>query len=175
MPSREEYWRRPEYYRAKQRTWLRQRAASAAITRFKRSQKIRTFIQQLKGSTPCADCGKIYPHYVMEFDHRAGNERSSNGHRKVSELTSQRWLIVLEEISRCDIVCANCHHIRTWNKLYANGAWGEVVVRIKNRKFFVEFCDCVDDDGNGTKGCPKCKGRGAVIKYINADFRGNNQ
>lgn len=175
MPIKKYYWRRPEYYRAQQRKWLHKRAESAAITRFKRSQKVREFLQHLKETTPCADCGKLYPHYMMEFDHREESGRAENGHRKVSELTTQRWAIVIDEIGRCDVVCANCHSARTWRKQYANHAWGETIIRSRNRKFFVEACSCADASGNGQKGCPVCKGRGAFVKYINPEYCGNEK
>ena len=46
----------------------------------------------------------------MEFDHRGGILN------KVSEVTQIAWKAswsrVLEELDKCDIVCANCHRIR---------------------------------------------------------------
>lgn len=61
---------------------------------------------------PCMDCGEKYPYYVMDFDHRENKEFSlSNcvmkGHNKEK---------ILKEISKCDLVCANCHRERTHNR-----------------------------------------------------------
>lgn len=75
-------------------------------------QRIAEFIQDLKGSTPCKDCMKQYPHYVMEFDHLPEFEKLND----VSKLTSAGMTKVQAEIAKCEIVCANCHSVRTWNR-----------------------------------------------------------
>jgi hypothetical protein len=61
---------------------------------------------------PCADCGMRYPPYVMDFDHREGEVKLFN----VSAWNVHRWVSVsmlLAEIAKCDLVCANCHRERT--------------------------------------------------------------
>lgn len=58
----------------------------------------------------CADCGVEYPYYVMHFDHVRG-EKIANVSRL---LRSSTLASVLEEIAKCDVVCANCHAIRTF-------------------------------------------------------------
>ena len=60
---------------------------------------------------PCADCGGRFKAYQMDFDHR---DRSAKSFR----LTSGRAMLMarsrlLEEIGKCDVVCANCHRVRT--------------------------------------------------------------
>lgn len=61
---------------------------------------------------PCADCGKTYPPYVMDFDHVRGEKLFNLG-----ENGATRSLEVLQaEIDKCDVVCANCHRIRTWER-----------------------------------------------------------
>ena len=61
---------------------------------------------------PCIDCGKRYPPYVMDFDHVNGEKKFNVG--KFGALSTER---VLAEIAKCEVVCANCHRIRT----YGNG------------------------------------------------------
>lgn len=71
-------------------------------------QRHRALIRQAK-SCPCTDCGIRYPYYVMDFDHRDGEE-------KLFELNSvARKTIpgILKEIQKCDVVCSNCHRERT--------------------------------------------------------------
>lgn len=56
---------------------------------------------------PCADCGETDP-LVLEFDHL--------GHKKFNiakGLPNYTWQSVLDEIAKCDVVCANCHRRRT--------------------------------------------------------------
>jgi hypothetical protein len=61
---------------------------------------------------PCADCGVKYPYYVMDFDHRDANEKLGNVTQLISwGNVSEKGL--LEEIAKCDVICANCHRERT--------------------------------------------------------------
>lgn len=61
---------------------------------------------------PCMDCKRKFPPYVMDFDHREGTDKVAN----VSLLVTVSWPKMLEEIKKCDIVCANCHRIRTHDR-----------------------------------------------------------
>ena len=76
-----------------------------------RREKIKKFIVDIK-SVPCMDCGQSYPSYVMDFDHRG--DKSFTIAKGISNNYSIERL--LEEINKCDIVCSNCHRIRTWSK-----------------------------------------------------------
>jgi hypothetical protein len=64
-------------------------------------------IQDLK-KRPCGDCGIEYPPYVMQFDHKRDKLFSISTY--ASRYSLER---VLAEIEKCDVVCANCHAIRT--------------------------------------------------------------
>lgn len=67
-------------------------------------------------SGPCTDCGHTYDPVCMDWDHLPQFEKSV----EVSACrysTSKR--LVLEEIAKCELVCANCHRLRTKNRLNA--------------------------------------------------------
>lgn len=66
----------------------------------------------MKESTPCSDCGKYYPSYVMDFDHVRGIK--NNNISKLSNMASRNKL--KDELLKCEIVCANCHRERTYGK-----------------------------------------------------------
>lgn len=55
------------------------------------------------------DCGNEYPYYVMDFDHVRGTKKF--GINGTSD--SHGIKAILEEVEKCDIVCSNCHRIRT--------------------------------------------------------------
>jgi len=60
-------------------------------------------------SAPCTDCGVQYPSYVMQYDH-IGLDKTAH----VSYLMSRvSWSVILEEIAKCELVCANCHAERS--------------------------------------------------------------
>lgn len=70
------------------------------------------YVNQLK-SEPCMDCGVRYPPYVMDFDHRDPLDKVAS----VSSLMTKGWAVVLAEIAKCDLVCSNCHRIRTHSRV----------------------------------------------------------
>ncbi|KKL22649.1 hypothetical protein LCGC14_2433320, partial [marine sediment metagenome] len=76
----------------------------------KNTQKVRNrqIILQAK-SVPCVDCGTMFPLPAMDFDHVRGEKLGC-----VSRLTARFGKTrLLEEMAKCDVVCANCHRIRT--------------------------------------------------------------
>ena len=85
-----------------------------------RRTKLRKFIQEFKDTAICMDCGTKYPYYVLDFDHRPGEVKLFNigQHGKNTTLKSLK-----DEIAKCDIVCANCHRIRTWQRLVKTGEY----------------------------------------------------
>lgn len=86
-------------------------------------------VEEIKADRECADCQNCFPPVCMDFDHVRGEKRLS-----ISEMvrTGYSEKSILEEIDKCDLVCANCHRIRThksgratpWNKRkYDRTAW----------------------------------------------------
>ncbi len=60
----------------------------------------------------CEDCGNNNK-VVLDFDHREGEEKKGN----IADLVNRWcWDRLEGEIAKCDIVCANCHRIRTWER-----------------------------------------------------------
>jgi hypothetical protein len=84
------------------REWRRQAAA-------RNYAAARELLNRLK-SAPCTDCGGTFPPYVMQYDHRD----PASKRRNVSTWASAGCITgMLAEIARCDLVCANCHAIRS--------------------------------------------------------------
>ena len=79
--------------------------ASANASRLKHRKM---YLDLFKGKA-CADCGNTNP-IVFELDHREGSDKVM----EVSTMINKRsWKALLNEFNKCDIVCANCHRIRT--------------------------------------------------------------
>lgn len=58
-------------------------------------------------SRACSDCGESDP-VVLEFDHLYEKEFGIS-----QALRYRSWRSIVEEISKCDVVCVNCHRRRT--------------------------------------------------------------
>jgi len=69
---------------------------------------------------PCMDCGGTFPVVCMDLDHRDPDDkdRSMPGVTGPSNMSrAVGWSKVLAEIQKCDLVCANCHRLRTATRL----------------------------------------------------------
>lgn len=73
-----------------------------------------SFVREAK-SVPCTDCGKTFPYYVMQFDHVEGEKKFTIGGGGVM---CHGLDALIEEIVKCDVVCANCHCIRSFAKAH---------------------------------------------------------
>ncbi len=77
-----------------------------------RTDKIRKWIWSLKIS-PCMDCKISFSSWQMHFDHKPGEEKLDDVSAMISSGNRQ---CILEEIKKCDLVCANCHADRTYKR-----------------------------------------------------------
>jgi hypothetical protein len=66
---------------------------------------------------PCVDCGESDP-LILEFDH-LGRKRFNIA----TGLRDRNWDSVLDEIAKCDVVCANCHRRRTAQRAGSHARW----------------------------------------------------
>jgi hypothetical protein len=71
-------------------------------------------VRAAKSNQPCADCGVRYPHYVLDYDHRPGGQKRANVNVLVKRGAKEE--VLLAEIAKCDLVCANCHRVRTFRR-----------------------------------------------------------
>lgn len=74
--------------------------------------KIKSWLIEQK-NRPCQDCAIKYPYYVMDFDHRPGEQKFYDPNSLARRLS---WKKAREEIAKCDIVCSNCHRERTFRR-----------------------------------------------------------
>lgn len=84
----------------------------------KKREEIRQLLGKIKELSGCHDCKIKYPYYVLQFDHVSGT--------KVDQLSNMiRYYPmkdIFEEISKCEIVCANCHAERSYRRQNAKEA-----------------------------------------------------
>ena len=65
----------------------------------------------LRKSLPCTDCGGTFPPVAMDFDHMPEYEKVGSISRML--LDNRHMAIIGREIAKCELVCANCHRVRT--------------------------------------------------------------
>jgi hypothetical protein len=78
----------------------------------KKQKKRKNFIDELKMKTGCIDCGYSKHPEALQFDHLPGFKK----HFEISKSYLKPLEEVLDEIKKCEVVCACCHAIRTHNR-----------------------------------------------------------
>ena len=77
-----------------------------------RIKDVKTFLAEYKLASGCVDCGYKQHHSALDFDH-ISNDKELNVcfARSISQAK--------KEITKCEVVCSNCHRIRTYNRIHA--------------------------------------------------------
>lgn len=73
-----------------------------------RADKARELIATAK-NRPCTDCGGTFPLVCMDFDHRDPSTKLFT----IAAGLQRSHASLLAEIAKCDVVCSNCHRVRT--------------------------------------------------------------
>lgn len=76
-------------------------------------ERMLAWAQDLKRG-PCTDCSETFHPFVMDWDHLGDKDRD------VADLIMKGWSKrrILEEIAKCELVCSNCHRMRTWSRAH---------------------------------------------------------
>jgi len=75
-----------------------------------------SIINEYKAERGCKDCGNKFPEYpqVLDFDHLDSNNKKA----AISSMLQfgNSLQLIIDEIAKCELVCANCHRIRTFKR-----------------------------------------------------------
>lgn len=77
--------------------------------------KIKEYLRKYKEQNPCKDCNKFYKYFQMDFDHLRNKKANIANIRFGLENIKKQ----IEE--DCELVCANCHRLRTFNRSQLHG------------------------------------------------------
>lgn len=78
-----------------------------------RAKRDRRYFQQAKLERGCADCGYNAHPAALDFDHLPGVVKLY----RVACMAGMSRSLIDAEIAKCEVVCANCHRIRTVERL----------------------------------------------------------
>lgn len=84
--------------------WRKERNAQLADN----NRQLKRKMVELMGNV-CADCVHQYPDYVYDFHHLDPAQKD------FSIGKSRNWSKIEKELSKCVMLCANCHRIRHYN------------------------------------------------------------
>jgi hypothetical protein len=100
-PCRSAYGK--EHYEANKQRYIEQARASKEAIRLERTRYLLEFF----AAHPCVDCGETDP-VLLEFDHQEDKSFAIG-----AKLVQFAWQRILDEMAKCEVVCANCHRRRT--------------------------------------------------------------
>ena len=83
----------------------------ARVRNEKRYNEHRAWLTNIKTSRGCALCPETHP-AVLVFHHRDPNMKSFDMARNAWRKKER----ILEEIKKCDVLCANCHRKLHWEE-----------------------------------------------------------
>jgi len=76
----------------------------------RRQKEFRAWYTSLKKGRPCADCGQTFHPAAMQWDHLPEFEKFASLGDLVRRGSRE---LILREVVKCELVCANCHAVRT--------------------------------------------------------------
>jgi hypothetical protein len=96
-----------QQYLANRQRYIDQAQANKRRARREKTEQLLAYF----ATHPCVDCGETDP-LVLEFDH-VSDDKSFEVARAMSD---RAWSAILDEIAKCEVVCANCHRRRTYRR-----------------------------------------------------------
>lgn len=100
--TRRHYKEHPEIYISR----IRKSTAGAR-------KRAKEYVFKYLSQHPCVDCGEDDP-IVLDFDHVRGVKKSDVS--RLSNAGARQWRLE-EEISKCEVRCANCHRRVTLKRM----------------------------------------------------------
>ena len=70
------------------------------------------WLWQLKSTLSCIQCGEQHP-ACLDFHHRSSEVKKGTIGKLINHAT---LAVVIEEIKKCDVLCANCHRKLHWQQ-----------------------------------------------------------
>lgn len=130
------YKSREKQREAEHRWYLKNKDKVLAKKRRKKD-RLRQLVREAK-SVPCVDCGQEFPYYVMDFDHVDGTKVMMVSQLAIRGATRK----LTQEMAKCEVVCSNCHRIRTWARLQFMPPAGQELAA--NSPFDEQLCLALD-------------------------------
>lgn len=105
--EKQKIWASEHYQRNKQKM-----IEKASINNKLSRERNKKYIQDYLLSHPCVDCGNSNI-IVLEFDHITNDKKLD-----ISNMSQHAYSIesLRKEIEKCEVRCANCHRIVTYNR-----------------------------------------------------------
>lgn len=111
MPYKDKNKKKENHKRYMKEIWYPRNKAKHIKYVGRAKERITSFVLEFKRKGKCTDCGFIGKDYpsVLEFDHLRDKKFNISEYKYFTSGINK----VKEEMGKCDLVCANCHRVRT--------------------------------------------------------------
>lgn len=114
-------WRDPDYQRkwaAQNREKVKEYRRQGYEDRGRKKWRRRLYwIYKYKTSKGCVSCGYNQDGVALDFDHLKEDEKLFSVGTRIPSMDLKK---LFTEIRKCQILCANCHRIKTYRRLRDN-------------------------------------------------------
>lgn len=116
MPTKEWREKNADKMKAYRRKWYAENKTAerekAKVRQSGRRKTLKKWFREYKSTLSCNRCGFKHP-AALDFHHK---DPSTKKFTIGAELSSFSKEILLEEISKCEVICANCHRIHHYEE-----------------------------------------------------------
>ncbi len=113
MPLKDPDARRAHHRKYMKETWYPAHKSKHYSIVKNRLRELKAWLDGYKAK-PCMDCGGVFHPCAMDFDHRDPKAKILT----LANAVRSGWSIerLKLEIDKCDLVCSNCHRVRTYKR-----------------------------------------------------------
>jgi hypothetical protein len=114
------------YVRDYNKAWYQKHKECLLEKRRRHDRELKEWIKQYKNTISCIVCGESHP-ACLQFHHRERKDKSFTIGAAIGRRRYISFKKLQEEVSKCDILCGNCHAILHWNETHDFDDWSEVL------------------------------------------------
>ncbi len=114
---------RRAYIREYDKGWYQQHRERRLEKRRQHSEQLKQWLDRYKSKLRCVECGENHP-ACIQFHHR-NREEKSFGIGGIIRKTHVSIKRLEKEISKCEILCGNCHAKLHWRETHMTDSGGE--------------------------------------------------
>lgn len=104
----------PEKQKAAQRRHTERNREKRRLSQQAKRREMREWITSLKRDISCKDCAGVFHPAAMHFDHLPGYVKVAGIREMVNRFPNRA--LIEAEMAKCELVCANCHAVRTYER-----------------------------------------------------------
>src|SRR5260370_15104957 len=121
---------RRAYFREYNKGWYQRHKERLLEKRRQHNEALRQWLRRYKSKLRCIECGENHP-ACLQFHHHDREVKSFT----IGSIIGRRKYVSIrkleKEISKCEVLCGNCHAIRHWRETHDFDDWREVLPAIE--------------------------------------------